>query len=143
MKNKLVVLRGLPGSGKTTFAKQLVDRFGYKRFNKDDLKEMLDNGFYSRKNEAFITEVMYTMITMALKNKFDVIVDNVNFHPYHLRRCTDIAEKSEAELVIHNFEASLEVCIERDLQRTKGRVGKETIEKIYNKWFVDGKFPKE
>lgn len=142
MKNKLIILRGLPGSGKSTFAKQLVDRFGYKRFNKDDLRDMLDNGFYSRKNEGYITEMMYLMISMALRKGLDVIVDNTNFHPFQVKKCQELAERHEAECIIHDFDVPLEVCIERDLQRTKGRVGKEAIQKIYDKWFVDGKYPK-
>ena len=141
MNKKLVALRGLPASGKSTFAKQLVERFGYKRFNKDDLREMLDNSFYSRKNEAYVTDMMFLMISMALRKGMDVVVDNTNLHPFQINKCRELAERHEAEMIIQDFDIPLEVCVERDLQRSKGRVGKEVIQKMYDKFFKEGKFP--
>ena len=43
---KVILTRGLPGSGKSTWAKQMLDEKPghYKRINKDDLRAMLDNG---------------------------------------------------------------------------------------------------
>lgn len=39
---KLLVLKGLPASGKSTYAKELVNK-GWKRVNKDDLRAMIDD----------------------------------------------------------------------------------------------------
>ena len=49
---KLIMTKGLPASGKSTWAKQyLDDNPGTKRVNKDDLRAMLDNGKWSKRNE--------------------------------------------------------------------------------------------
>ena len=51
---KVIVLRGLIASGKSTYAKQLVEKLGWKRVNKDDLRAMVDNSIWSDKNEKEI-----------------------------------------------------------------------------------------
>lgn len=141
MKPKLVVLRGLPASGKSTYAAQLVVRESYKRFNRDDLRTMIDNNIYSKPNEAFITKVMYIMIEVALKNGYNVVVDNTNFAPYQIRSCREIARRTNADIDFRDFDVPLETCIARDLQRDNGRVGKEVITKMHAQWFKDNKFP--
>src|SRR5207245_9019847 len=52
---KLLLLKGLPASGKSTYAKELVLK-GWKRVNKDDLRAMIDNGKWSHSNEDIIKE---------------------------------------------------------------------------------------
>ena len=53
---KVLVLKGIPASGKSTYAKQLVkDNPGmYKRINRDDLRHMLDGYKMTNANEKFI-----------------------------------------------------------------------------------------
>ena len=56
---ELIMARGLPGSGKTTWAKGQVEKSGgrYKRVNRDDLRAMLDAGQWSKQNERMVREV--------------------------------------------------------------------------------------
>jgi len=53
---KVILTKGLPASGKTTWAKKVLkDNPGaYKRINKDELRLMLDGGKWSHDNEKFI-----------------------------------------------------------------------------------------
>ena len=46
-------MRGLPGSGKSTYCKELQAKNPgkYKRVNRDLLREMLDCGVWSKENE--------------------------------------------------------------------------------------------
>ena len=49
---KLLLLKGLPASGKTTFAKELVRSDGnWIRVNKDDLRNMLHGGKWQSSRE--------------------------------------------------------------------------------------------
>lgn len=137
---KLVLLRGLPASGKSTYSAQLVLQ-GYKRINADDLRVMVDNGSYSKANEKYITDVMQTMAALALQSGLNVVYDNTNFNPFHVRWAKALARDLRCELEIVDIKTPLEVCILRDLERTKGRVGKDVIMKIYNRYFINGQFP--
>ncbi len=138
---KLVILRGLPASGKSTQAAQLVMK-GYKRINADDLRMSIDNGIYTKDNEQNINALMNIMLDFYLHNNYDVVLDNTNLNPYKVRSAVDIANKhKKVEIEIIDVETPVEVCLRRDLERTQGRVGKEVIMRMYNKWFKDGKFP--
>lgn len=137
---KLVLLRGLPASGKSTYSAQLVMQ-GYKRINADDLRVMVDNGTYTKANEKFITDVMQTMAALALQSGLNVVYDNTNFNPFHVRWARSLARDTRSELEIVDIKTPLEVCITRDLERTRGRVGKDVIMKIYNRYFINGQFP--
>ena len=56
---KLIMTRGLPASGKSTWAKEQVIASGgrTKRVNKDDLRAMIDNSVWSKQNEKNILAV--------------------------------------------------------------------------------------
>ena len=49
-KLKIVMLKGLPASGKSTLAKMLAES-GYYRINKDDIRKMLFGDTYKKKHE--------------------------------------------------------------------------------------------
>lgn len=137
---KLVILRGLPASGKSTTAAQLVMR-GYKRVNADDLRLSIDNGIWTKDNEKTINDLMCIMVDEFLHRGYNVVLDNTNLNPYKVKIALDIAKEQRAEVEILDITTPLDVCLERDLARTQGRVGKEVILNMYNKWCKDGKFP--
>ena len=140
MNQKLVVLRGLPASGKSVTSVQYVMK-GFKRINGDDLRNSIDNSLYSKDNERFIFKIMNIMIKEALRDGYSVVYDNTNFNPYHVTNCRQIAEQFKVDFEVIDIDTPLQICLERDLQRTVGRVGKEVIMRMYSKWFKDGKFP--
>lgn len=138
--SKLVLLRGLPASGKSTYAARLVME-GFKRVNYDDLRLMIDNGIYSKQAEKFIVDVAQTMVALALQNGLNVVYDNTNFNPYHIKWAKALVRDTRSELEIVDIKTPVDVCVARDLERTKGRVGKDVIMKMYTKWFINGQFP--
>ena len=140
---KLIVLRGLPASGKTVHSLKYVQQ-GFKRVSVDDLRLSIDNGVYYRQGEQFLQDVAQTIIALALQNNFDVISDNCNLNPYHINYAKSICRDTRSELQIIDIITPLEVCIERDLRRNVGRVGRDVIMKMYTKYFgPNGEFPGE
>ena len=134
---KVILTRGLPASGKSTWAKKVVaeNPNSYKRINKDDLRAMIDDGKYSNDNEKFILQVRDVMILMAIENGKHVIVDDTNLAPKHESAIRELI-KGKAELVIQDFtDVPLETCIKRDLKRTVS-VGEKVIRGMYNQFLL-------
>ena len=76
---KIILLQGLPGSGKTTWAKQYIkDHPDTKIVCKDDLRAMLDNSKYTKGNENFVLKLRDLIILAAIeegKTGFVLVLD--------------------------------------------------------------------
>ena len=102
MNQKIVFLKGLPASGKSSFAKELIDKNPeqYKRVNKDDLRNMIDNGKWTTKNEKIILKIQEMMILEFMKEGYNIIVDNTNLANKHEKRMQEIIEEYNLNLKI-------------------------------------------
>jgi predicted kinase len=148
---KILILRGLPASGKSTFARQLLqDNIGsWKRLNKDELRAMLDNSVHSGSNEKFVERVRDMMLVEALKEGKNVIIDDTNLSEKPIERIREVVKqysKQTGQSVTIEFkllDTPLEECIRRDENREK-KVGREVIMQFYNQHFLrktDNYFP--
>ena len=134
---------GLPASGKSTWAKTKVDKSpnGIKRVNKDELRAMLDNSYFSKGNEKFVLNMQDLIIKAALAEGKHVIVDNTHLAPKHEARIRELI-KGLAVLEIVDFRhVPLETCIERDLKRFNS-VGEKVIRDMYNQFIAPPRAPK-
>ena len=126
------MMMGLPGSGKTVRAKEMLaeNPNGIKRVSKDDLCAMMDDGRWSGDAEKFILKVRDILILAALEEGRHVIVDDTNLAPKHLARIDQlVAGKAQVE-IIDFTDVSIETCIERDLKRPDS-VGQKVIWQMY------------
>jgi len=130
--DRLIVLQGLPASGKTTRALELVG-MGYKRVSKDDLRAMLDSGKFSIDNENFILNIQDIIIDYALLHGQKVVVDNTNLAQKHLNRIGTIADLHMVTPLVELMDTPLDECIERDKNR-KNSVGEDVITRMYNRY---------
>lgn len=125
---------GMPGSGKSTWAREQCDNNPgkYKILDKDSLRDLLDNGSWSKKNERFVVKIQESIILQALEDGYDVIVHDTNFGG-HLDRIRKLVE-GKAEVIVKDFtHVSPEECIERDLKRPRS-VGSKVIWDMYNRY---------
>jgi predicted kinase len=124
----LTMTKGLPASGKTTWAKQQ----NAKRVNKDDLRAMIDNSKWSKDNEAQIIHVRNIIAAYHLDCGRDVIIDDTNLAPKHEEDLRNLADRLSAEFVIKDFtDVSLSTCLKRDSERANS-VGEKVIRTMYN-----------
>ena len=132
---KLIICMWLPGSGKTTYALQEVDKnpYGVVRVNKDDLRAMCSNSHYSKDLESLILEIRDTIITESLMSGKHVIVDDTNLNLIHIERFKQIAKTlahKNVKIEIKDFRyVPIEECIRRDAKRDKP-VGEAVIRKM-------------
>lgn len=133
---RIIMTKGLPGSGKSTWAKKFVEEHGVKRVNKDDLRAMLDFGKWSKGNEKTIIKVRDEIIHTVLRSGNSIIVDDTNLHPKHEMRLREIASEYKAGFEVQDFtDVPLEECIKRDLQRNRS-VGKDVIVRMHRQFLV-------
>ncbi len=129
--SKLLVLKGLPASGKSTYAKELVAK-GWKRVNKDDLRAMIDASKWSKQSEMFIKYAEIDISKRYLKEGYNVVVDDTNFG--YEEMWFKIAEEYKAEFEVKFFDTSFIECIERDAKRGDKSVGKKVINRMYQQY---------
>ena len=129
---KLMFLRGLPGSGKSYYAKQQVaeSKGRIKRVNKDELRAMLSDSVFTSSNEKFVVEMERSIAREALNKGLDVIVDNTGFNPVHEDFYMDLAREYKASFDLIDFKTDVDTCIKRDLQRPNS-VGERVIRKMW------------
>jgi predicted kinase len=126
---KLILTKGLPASGKTTWAKEYIQKYPETaNLCKDDLRLQLSG---TNKRENRIIKVRDLLTEYYFEQNYSVIWSDTNLNPVHLRRATELATKYQADLVIQDFtNVSLAECIRRDLVRSNS-VGQQAIEKMY------------
>ncbi len=131
----IFMLKGIPASGKSTWAKQQIQKYPgkYKRINKDDLRAMMDDNQWSRKNEAFTIGIRDDIIAVALAKGYDVIVDDTNFNEAHYASICERAKRTGDVRVLEKyFELSLKGAIDRNEKRLNA-VPVGVIHQMYNK----------
>jgi predicted kinase len=135
----LLMLKGLPASGKSTTAKKLRREEGYVIVNKDDIRRDLvkeSNGAWqwSPEAEGEVLEIRDRLIMKGLRSGHDVVSSDTNLAPKHERRLQDLARQCRAEFVTQSLlDVTVEECIQRDAKRHMG-VGERVIRDMYNRY---------
>lgn len=134
MKNKIIFLKGLPASGKSTWAKEFVEKNpGWLRLNKDDLRQMLHDNKWSKGNEKQVLMTRDSIIRSALLTGYNVVVDDTNFAPHHLETINKIVDEFNAEIEVKYFDVPLAECLARNQVRSN-RVPDKVIKDMYYKY---------
>lgn len=139
---KIIICRGLPASGKSSWAKEFVlKNLNWKRINLDDLRAMLDNSHMSKDNEKFVKAMRDMLILEALKAGKSVVSDNTHLSPKSVNHIKQLVDKFNKD---HNdnvqveekfFDTPVEECIKRDLKRPNS-VGQKVIMDMYTQFLA-------
>ena len=131
---KILILKGIPASGKSTYAKQFVkDNEGWVRVCKDDIRLLYGLPF-SWRFEKLVRIAEVNLVHQALNQDYNVVVDSTNLKPRDLTKWNTIATEVNAEIEVKFFEVSLEEAIKRDSLR-ECTVGKEVVTTFYNQYY--------
>lgn len=136
---KVMIVKGLPASGKSTYAKQLVATGFWVRVNKDDLRAQLHNGKWTKGNEKLIEQVRDAVILEGLRSGKNIVVDDTNLSPRHEARIRKLLKDNDfgdVTVEINMFVVPVEECIKRDLARPNS-VGEKVIRSMYNQFIRD------
>ncbi|WP_020142354.1 AAA family ATPase [Terracoccus sp. 273MFTsu3.1] len=144
----LIITRGLPGSGKTTFAKSLVQSTNHpmQRVNRDDLREMRFGKTHglTKEQEEQITTLAKAQVSGALKAGISVVIDDTNLNKMTVKQWQRMAFDHDADFRSVDFEIPVEKCIAWSMHRwyEGGRkVPEDAIRKMHKRYFKNGEFP--
>ena len=133
--SKIILCRGIQGSGKTTWAKQWVleDPEHRVRFNNDDIRNMLGK-YWVTSREHLVSDIKKDFMVSAMEFGYDIVVDNMNFNPKEIEYYENLVGYMNCySLEYKDFFIPLEVCIERDSKR-ENPIGEEVIRKTYERY---------
>lgn len=150
---KIILCRGIQGSGKSTWSKQWVleDPEHRVRFNNDDIRNMLGK-YWVPSREELVLDLKKQFIRSSMLAGYDIVIDNMNLNPKevefyktyieeHNRIMKKLDEETilsfkddtKYELEFKDFFTPLQECIERDSKRPNP-IGEEVIKKTYEKY---------
>jgi predicted kinase len=82
MTPKVIILSGIPGCGKSTWAKHYLLTNGWKTtiISRDGIREthFPVPYIYTKQSEDMVTSIFNDRFTCALENGFDIVIDNTN-----------------------------------------------------------------
>lgn len=139
---KIILCRGIQGSGKSTWAKAWVaeDPEHRIRINNDDIRNML-GPYWVPSREDIVTKAKKEIAIYAMDNGYDIVVDNMNLNPKEIQYWETIVNYHNAhidkeikyELEFKDFFIPLEECIRRDAARSNP-IGEKVIRDTWRKY---------
>ena len=144
---KVILCRGIQGSGKTTWAKQWVleDSEHRVRFNNDDIRNMLGKQWVPSR-EGLVKNLKDIFLWSSMSHGFDIVIDNMNLNPKELEYYNKVLDnwnnpkgivfdsvRPKYDIEIKNFFTPLEDCIERDSKRPNP-IGEKVIRDTYERY---------
>lgn len=144
---KIIICRGIQGSGKTTWAKQWVIEKPNERIriNNDDIRNMLGK-YWVPERESLVSQIRFNILESAMFYGYDIVIDNMNLNDKEVddieifvrtfndeAYSEDTIGKHHYEIEFKNFLTPLDTCIERDSKRADP-IGEGVIRKTYEKY---------
>lgn len=117
----LIMVSGLPGSGKSYFCRRLAERVPLTILESDGLRKFLfPSPSYTTQESFRLFQACYLLIEELLKRGVILALDATNLEEHHRERFYHIAEQVGAKLIIVRIEAPSEIVQLRLRQRAEG-----------------------
>lgn len=132
----LIIVTGLPGTGKTTFARALSDRVGGRHLNTDIIRDELGmRGQYDEKSKQKVYRKMEERTAEALEKGEQVIVDGTFYRKKLRKPYQELGAKAGAQVFWFVIEAPEETVKERVSQRREySEADFDVYRKVRNAW---------
>lgn len=133
---KIIMLRGLMASGKTTWAKEKAKLGNFMIVSKDTIREGL--GGYTQRREKDVIKIRNQLIRLGIEMGKNIIVDDTNLNPTHEKVLKQLAKELGTTFQIEDsfLNVPVEECIKRDLHRGEKSVGANVIWENYYRWIA-------
>ena len=146
-KKKLILTRGIQGSGKSTWAKAWVEEDPEHRIrlNWDDMRNMM-GPYWVPSREPINKHMLWASLNAAAycSRPYDIVIDNMNLNPKDWKQYEDWvitynqsmnSEETNTQYVLEfkDFFISLEECIRRDAMRPNP-IGEKVIRDTWKRY---------
>ena len=140
-KRKIILTRGIQGSGKSTWARQWVeeDPENRVRINNDDIRNMLGN-YWVVGREPLVSEMKQYVTQAAMDRGYNIVIDNMNLNPHEVKFWEKVVELNNEdpdgykyEIEFKDFFIPLEECIRRDAMRPNP-IGEKVIRETWKRY---------
>lgn len=144
--SELILTRGIPGSGKTTWAKRFIlENPNAIRVNSDDIRGELFGAQYvtrtpDKKSESKVAEVRERRIREGLKAGKTVINDDTNINIRSINNARRIAASTGATITAKDFPISLTEAQKRNAARDRV-VPNHVVTSFFNRIGPNGELP--
>lgn len=129
----LILLVGIPGSGKTTYAREYIKQnANVVHLSSDAIRQEFYGDENIQGNPVDVFTLMQKRAVEALNNGYDVIYDATNITRKDRASIIGVCPKF-VKIECHIIWAPIETCIERDSTR-KRTVGKEVIDRMLKRF---------
>ena len=143
-RKKFYMLVGLPGSGKTTYAKEMLAaaeaegrRIAW--ISSDQIRGELYGSQEEQGNPARVFEQMRLRTVKALSDGWDVIYDACNTNSKKRKAFLSGLRRFDCEKICLIAATPYALCLERNAQRSR-KVPEEAIERMYTTWWTPAPF---
>lgn len=142
MNKKIILTRGIQGSGKSTWAKAWVaeDPEHRIRINNDDLRNMF-GVYWIPSREDVVTKAKKEIAVYAMDKGYDIVIDNMNLNPKEIQYWETVVnyhngymgKEIKYEIEFKDFFIPIEECIRRDAVRSNP-IGEKVIRDTWKRY---------
>lgn len=130
-----VCLVGLPGSGKSFYAKELASQYDAEIFSSDSLREELFNDVNFQGDNNALFKELHRRIKECLKSGKSAIYDATNINMKKRKAFLDELKNISCKKICCLMATPYKVCLERNAQRER-KVPEEVITRMYKNFNV-------
>jgi len=135
---KIIIVIGAPGSGKSTFANQLLkENPSYKLLSSDAMRAE----FGSSESDQSVTPIVFSTLKRRVRQYLStnntVIVDATNMNPKDRKDYIDVAKEFNSKVIGYVFNCNKQTLLERNQKRGTGggrNVPEFVIDKMLTKY---------
>jgi predicted kinase len=139
---KLILLVGIPASGKSTLAKKLIQK-GFICINADAIRAELYGDELKQGDPQEVFSVFFDRLEALMKEEKDIVVDNTNLKIQHRKQILDRGQKFGYEdIQLWVLDVPLDVCLKRNAARER-KVEEDILANMFMSFNRSGRPRKE
>ena len=132
-KPKLIILVGIPGCGKTTYANKFLRKKNTFVLSSDTIRKQVFGDENAQYNNDLIFSILFKRAKSKLKQGLNVVIDATNISASIRKKTLDYFSDLDLQRIATVINAPREVCVSRDKNRTRS-VGEDVVLKVARKY---------